>query len=67
MVMAHWSIWISGLIVAMSNFLDITPWPQTRKSTPACFMLWIKAMLGLSWPSLRALKAALFRAISVPS
>ena len=45
--MAHWSIWIPGLIVAVSNFLDITPWPQTRKSTPACFMLWIKAIFRI--------------------
>ena len=50
--MEQTAIW-SRFIVSGSIFLPAIPWPQTRKSIPAFFTLWIKAILGLSCPSLR--------------
>jgi len=62
-VKAHKSSSISGMIV-LSRFPSQDRLAANAKSIPVFFMLRIIAILRLSWPSLRALNAALLRIIS---
>src|SRR6185312_499649 len=62
---AHRSSWISGWMVLGARWLPSTAWPQTRKSTPAFFIAWISAILGLSTPLLRFLYSSLIRMAGV--
>ena len=49
-VIAHRSIWMSGLTSFASILRPPSACPHARNSTPACFSAWMSAMFGLSFP-----------------